>query len=167
LGGDSIDISPGTSKNAKSLKETRILAIDDEVDILVEIKDVLEHFNSSIRVDTFRDPDSALKQFGDMQEGYYSVVLADIRMPRMSGVAFAREIRSMNHKVKIMLMSAFEINKDEIDSRWPMLDVDEILCKPFSIKQIANVLAKYIDKPKNIGDFSSTGRGNNEGMFFD
>lgn len=136
----------------------RILAVDDEVDILTVIKEMLKTYSPLVQADTFRDPERALKHFRDKQEGYYSVVLTDVRMPRMSGFAFAGEIRNLSHKVSIIMMSAFEMNKNEIHSKWPTLDIAEFLPKPFTVNQLISIVTKYMDLTRNNGNRSSTGR---------
>jgi CheY-like chemotaxis protein len=143
----------------------RLLAVDDDEDILEVIKEMLKSCKPPIHADTFRDPERALKHFRSKQEGYYPVVLVDVRMPRMSGFAFAKEIRSLSHKVKIVMMSAFEMKKKEFDSNWPTLDVAEFLSKPFTLKQLESVITRYMDISMNVDRLSSTGNDDGEPRF--
>ncbi|WP_158384910.1 response regulator [Candidatus Nitrososphaera evergladensis] len=135
--------------------------VDDEEDILDVIEEMLKSNNPPIQVDTFTDPERALKHFRDKREGYYSVVLSDVRMPRMSGFVFAREIRNLSHKVKIIMMSAFEMNKNEFDSVWPMLHISEFVSKPFTRDQLVRAVTKYMD----MGDTSATAGKDDESMY--
>jgi DNA-binding NtrC family response regulator len=151
-------VSTGASKDAGSQRVLRLLVVDDEIDILTVIKEMLKIYKPAIQADTFRDPERALKHFRDKQEGYYSAVLTDVRMPRMSGFAFAREIRSLSHKVNIIMMSAFEMNKNEFNSKWPTLDIAEFLPKPFTVNQLISIVTKYMDLTSNNDNLPSTGR---------
>jgi DNA-binding NtrC family response regulator len=56
-----------------------IIFIDDEKDVTFPIKTILEQ-TGLFHVDTFNDPDLALKRF---KPNFYAVVLIDIMMPKM------------------------------------------------------------------------------------
>jgi two-component SAPR family response regulator len=61
-------------------------------------------------------------------------------MPGMNGYEFIRKIKESNSKVKIMLMSAFEIQEKEFHNMLPDIKVDAFLQKPFHIQQLNDVI---------------------------
>jgi YesN/AraC family two-component response regulator len=63
-------------------------------------------------------------------------------MPGMNGYEFIRKVKESNPEVKIMLMSAFEINDIEFHNILPDIKVESFLQKPFSIGQLNDVAAK-------------------------
>jgi two-component SAPR family response regulator len=63
-------------------------------------------------------------------------------MSGMNGYEFVRKVKESNPKVKIMLMSAFEIQEKEFHNILPDIKVDAFLQKPFSIEQLNNVVEK-------------------------
>ncbi|MFL6398841.1 MAG: response regulator [Nitrososphaeraceae archaeon] len=83
-----------------------ILAVDDELDIVNVIKYTLEA--NGVKVCTFTDALTALEHFKSNSR-YYILVLSDIRMPSMNGYEFVKQVKKINPKVKVILMSAFEI----------------------------------------------------------
>jgi DNA-binding NtrC family response regulator len=125
-----------TNRNNKS-----ILAVDDENAIIDIIKQSLQR--QEFKVCTFADPFKALAHFNSAsKEDYHHIVLSDIRMPAMNGYEFVRKVKESNPKVKIMLMSAFEIQEKEFHNILPDIKVDAFLQKPFSIEQLNNVVEK-------------------------
>ena len=125
-----------TNRNNKS-----ILAVDDENAIVDIIKQSLQR--QEFKVCTFTDPFAALAHFSsDSTEDYHHIVLSDIRMPGMNGYEFVRKVKECDPKVKIMLMSAFEIQEKEFHNILPDIKVDAFLQKPFSIERLNNVVEK-------------------------
>ena len=128
--------SASTNRNNKS-----ILAVDDESAIVDIIKQSLQR--QKFKVCAFTDPFKALAHFNSAsKEDYHHIILSDIRMPGMNGYEFVRKIKESNPKVKIMLMSAFEIQEKEFHNILPDIKVDAFLQKPFSIQQLNNVVEK-------------------------
>ena len=79
----------------------RILIVDDEPDINITFKIVLE--DSGFKVDSFTAPLLALENF---KPRMYDLVLIDIVMPVMNGFRLYEEIRKLDNKVKICFLTA-------------------------------------------------------------
>jgi DNA-binding response OmpR family regulator len=88
------------------------MVVDDERDILAILKQGFE--DCGFLADGFTNPDRALKQFA-RDAVYYDLVITGIRMPGMSGYELAARIREASNKVKIVLMTAFEVDQ----RAWP------------------------------------------------
>lgn len=117
-----------------------ILIVDDESDILMVLKRALERWGYS--VDTFTDPQAAIHRFRDNPRKY-DLILCDIRMPDINGIVFAREVRRRNSEVKLLLMSAFEIDR-AISAGTPDVRVDQLLQKPFLANKICEVVGSHL-----------------------
>jgi DNA-binding response OmpR family regulator len=116
-----------------------ILAVDDELDLVNLIKLSLDM--NGFKVCTFTDALAALQHF-NANSRYYDIVISDIRMPGMNGYEFIKHLKNINPKVKIVLMSAFEINNKEFHNLLPDIKVDAFLQKPFHIQQLNDVMKK-------------------------
>ena len=64
------------------------------------------------------------------------MILSDIRMPGINGYELIKQAKEIDNQVKIVLMSAFEINEREFHNLLPDIKVDAFLQKPFSIQQL-------------------------------
>jgi DNA-binding response OmpR family regulator len=81
--------------------KARILVVDDEVDITLSIKTVLE--GDQFQVDSFNDPVAA---FNNFKAGFYDLLILDIKMPKMNGFQLYREIKNIDDKVKVCFLTA-------------------------------------------------------------
>jgi two-component system, OmpR family, response regulator ChvI len=88
-------------------KGRRILVVDDEVDITLSLKTVLEQ--DQFQVDSFNDPVSAFTSF---KAGFYDLLLLDIKMPKMNGFQLYREIKKIDDKVKVCFLTALSEMQD-------------------------------------------------------
>lgn len=125
----------------------RIMVVDDERDILSIIKRGLESKNR-FQVDIFIDAEHALESLKKKPNDYYDLVLTDIRMPKINGFELYRRIKENNPHMKIVFITAFEINKEEFTKVIPSVDVLDFISKPVSMSTLINKLTsilKYID----------------------
>ena len=116
-----------------------ILAVDDELDIVNLIKQSLDM--RGFKVCTFTNALAALEHFKSNSR-YYDIVISDIRMPGMNGYEFIKHVKNINPKVKIVLMSAFEINDKQFHNLLADIKVDAFLQKPFRIQQLKDTIDK-------------------------
>lgn len=122
--------------------ERKVMVLDDDYDLATLVKQILQKdgFNN---VFSFTDPLLALEHFR-INHKDYSLIISDIRMPIMNGFQFVSEARKINPKVKILLMTAFEINDKEFAQALPKPKIDGLIRKPATSKQILNTVSSVI-----------------------
>jgi YesN/AraC family two-component response regulator len=75
-----------------------------------------------------------------------TVFLSDIRMPEMNGFQLAREVSQHRPDVRAVLMTSFEVHKNEFDTLLPSTDVAAFIQKPVSQKKLLDTLeALFVD----------------------
>ena len=116
-----------------------ILAVDDDSNIVTLIEQMLR--KHGFKASAFTNPPMALEHF-TKNHNNCSLILSDIRMPGMNGYEFIKKVKKINSKVKVILMTAFEINDKEFHNLLPDIKVDAFLQKPFRIQQLNNVIEK-------------------------
>jgi DNA-binding NtrC family response regulator len=122
----------------------RVMVVDDERDILSILKRGLESKNR-FKVDTFIDAESALESLKEKSDDYYDLVLTDIRMPKINGFELYRRIKESNPHMKIVFITAFEINKDEFSKVIPSVDVIDFISKPVSMSTLITKLNSILN----------------------
>jgi DNA-binding NtrC family response regulator len=123
-----------TTSNSKS-----IMVVDDERDIVNQIKRSLEAMDG-LKVYTFTDPFAALEHFKSGCKDH-PIVISDIRMPGMNGYEFVNQVKKIDSQVKIILMSSFEIDDNNLLDILPDVKIDTFLQKPFSLDTLTNIVS--------------------------
>jgi DNA-binding response OmpR family regulator len=124
-----------------------ILVLDDDFDIISLIKISLQ--KSQFNVFAFTDPFLALEHF-ELNSRDYGLVLSDMRMPGMPGFEFIRKVREINPKVKILIMSAFEISDLEFSRALPShTKIDGFVQKPILPRELIKVIKIHLHKISN------------------
>jgi DNA-binding NtrC family response regulator len=116
-----------------------ILAVDDDPDIARLTEQALS--KHGFKVSSFTDALMALDYFKANHKNC-SLVLSDIRMPGINGYELVTQVKKINPKVKVVLISAFEIQQKEFHNMLPDVKVDAFLQKPFHIQQLNEVIEK-------------------------
>jgi two-component system, response regulator YesN len=75
-------------------------------------------------------------------------MLSDIRMPGISGIKLARKVKEINPKVKVILMTSFEIKDNEFSKVFPSTQVDGFVQKPILIEDLTNKILDIIGESK-------------------
>jgi CheY-like chemotaxis protein len=105
------------------------MVVDDEPDLLAVTAQLLK--NAGYSVHPFTNPEKALEhvKVDDCKE--CSVVVSDVRMPGMTGFELVRYLKVLRPDMKIILMTAFQINREEAQIVLPSTHVDDFVNKPF------------------------------------
>ena len=121
---------------------TRILIVDDEPDITLSFKMILE--GNGFKVDTYNDPVDAK---GNFKAGSYDLVILDIRMPKMDGFQLYDELKKIDDKVKVVFITAFDINYEGLRKMYPELRIDSFVRKPVDSEYLINVVKDELRRP--------------------
>ena len=113
------------------------MVIDDEPDIVESIKLWLQ--KRGLKVQGFTNPLLALEYFKNNCNNI-RLVLSDIRMPQMNGYEFVKRIKNLRSEIKVILMSAFEINQADMARVLPDIKIDSLISKPVSLRKLTKMI---------------------------
>ena len=113
------------------------MLVDDEKDILDVVRKKLEM--NGFDVVGFTDPLQAVQHFENGGDSF-NILISDIRMPNLTGFQLARKVKELHPNIKIVLMSSFEVGRDEFDKVLPSTHVDSFLCKPFALTKLMEAI---------------------------
>lgn len=73
--------------------------------------------------------------------------MTDLRMPKMSGIDLATEVRKINENIKIILITAF-MTEDLIDDvRFKSARIDQIVQKPVKFATLKESIRQLLTQP--------------------
>jgi len=127
-----------------NLKNVRILAVDDEQDVLNYFTDISRGFG--VMCDTASSGEEAL-ELAEKNGGYH-IYFVDLTMPRMNGIQFTRKIkmRKQDNSVVIMITS-FEWSSIAQEAK--SAGVDKFLSKPLFPSAIAEAINECLGVDKH------------------
>lgn len=127
----------------KRVSGMHVLLVDDSEINLEITKSVLEHVN--VTVDTAANGQEAVERFLASKPGEYDLILMDVMMPVMDGLAATRAIRSSNHSeaqsIPIFAQTANAFPEDVA----AVLEagMDEHIAKPLNVDRLLRLMSLY------------------------
>ena len=120
--------------------EHSVLIIDDNEDIRMNIKDILDDLG--YQTDTAEDGPTAL---GMIRDRSYDVALVDFKMPGMDGATLYREIRKLRPEIVAIMITAYAGStgaQDALDAgTW------KVLRKPVDFPQLLSMINQVVHEP--------------------
>jgi CheY-like chemotaxis protein len=138
-----INLVSSPRKSATKLSSTcpNIMIVEDETDLVFTYKTMLSKEGWNIKF--FTDSEKALEHCSEIYPYSYDLVILDIRMPKLNGLQLFYKLRSINHDVRIMFMSALDAT-GELVSILPGITDDDIIKKPIMQKELVEAIAKRV-----------------------
>ena len=121
-----------------------ILIVEDEIELASLYREFVNDLGYD--VDSFTDPSLALEHF-EYSSKEYSLVLTDLRMPAMSGIELALKVREINDRMKIFLMTAFDVTDIENQIQYKLARIDGIIQKPIKLSILKDILNQNLIRP--------------------
>lgn len=118
----------------------KILIVDDDEESRHLLCEVLEA--NGYPVDAVGDGLAAREVLN--RDGEYHIVIADLRMPRETGLELIRNLRRENSKHDIILMSSFLSGADKKLAR--ELGAHALLEKPFRLSDLLTKVGELVNK---------------------
>ena len=123
--------------------------IDDNEDITLTLSLCLK--SAGLLVDAFNDPVKALDVFlaGSKK---YDLLICDVRMPKMTGFEFVRQAVAQDPCLIVVMMTAFDVHKEEIDRELPSIKIDALLNKPIGMSRLVDMVNTLVmaKKPRAV-----------------
>ena len=125
----------------------RILLADDDAALRRVLEFKLK--KNGFEVTTVADGEEALSQ---VKAHSYDLLLADIRMPRLTGIELLEKVRSFEPTLKVVLMTAYATVPQAVEA--VKLGAFDYLTKPFDDEQLLLTIGKAL-KFKKLEDENS------------
>lgn len=119
----------------------RVLVVDDDPDTCALIMDVLEQDEHSVKLCL-----SGEEARDALEHERYDLILADIKMPRITGIDLLLYVQGLNLDTKVILMTAYA----SLDTAIQALrgEAFDYLIKPFSLNDLRRRVHQALDENK-------------------
>jgi len=124
----------------KHSQSSKVLFVEDNLEIRESTVILLNELFDEVHIAV--DGEDGLTQYRDFYKNnnsYFDIVISDIRMPNLDGVALSKSIYNINQKQKIIIISAY----NETEYLLPLINmgVNGFIQKPLSLEAIIEVLS--------------------------
>lgn len=123
----------------KSFYQAHVVLVDDDHWNALLLETLLKRKVNEVKV--FLNPQEALKYVNN-QKGKIDLLFTDLKMPRMSGQAFAKCLRNMGFDKPIVAITA-HLHTHQLDNL-DSLGINGICTKPYQEEQINEVLLQFL-----------------------
>lgn len=117
--------------------KTNILVVDDQIGMLETFTDILE--DRDYNVATADDGFTAIKK---VKEQSFDLIFMDIKMPGLNGVQTFRELKKIDPKITVIMMTAYSV-EDLIEEA-----VEEgayaVIYKPFNMDRVIQTIERVL-----------------------
>ena len=126
-------------EHIKILNSLNILYIEDEEKIKENVKSTLKLFCENIF-----DASNIKEANGLLYKYRIDIIISDINLPDKNGIEFIKELRRIDKKIPIIILSAYT-NKDYLLEA-TKLKLADYLTKPIDFKSLHSALYKCVDE---------------------
>ena len=108
----------------------RILIVDDALELGRMLRAAVETLGAGLEVKLFPSAEEALMETAHLQ---LDLLIADIRLPGISGLDLARRLRERSSEIKILLITG--LTAKDLDAKAGAAGADRFLRKPFLMSE--------------------------------
>ncbi|HOP06384.1 MAG TPA: response regulator [candidate division Zixibacteria bacterium] len=110
-----------------------ILIVDDNPNMSSLLSEMLEVFDyKSVRAEDGADA------LAKLDEGKFSMVITDMRMPNMTGLELLQQVKAKHPKLPVVLISGYSVS--EVEDEGQEIKPDGFLAKPFLMSDVEKLL---------------------------
>jgi len=120
------------------LKELNVLYVDDDTVACENMKNTLSYFFKNVFINH-----NGLDAINTYREENIHLLLVDYDMPRMNGVEFLKEIRSLNNNIPAVILSSYS-DKEKL-MQAIKLNLVSYLVKPLEFNELKNILKECLE----------------------
>ena len=118
-------------------KKITVLVVDDELSIRESLSGWLRH--DGYVVETAAD---GLEALAKIRENHYDIMLMDVKMPRLDGIAVLKKLQESDADTAVVMMTAYGAIQDAVEAM--KLGAYDYLLKPFDLEELSLTMDKLV-----------------------
>jgi len=120
----------------------KILAVDDEIDMLALLKRIIEG-KTDYEITVTSEPRNVLRL---IQDNYFDLVLLDLKMPGLSGMEVLRQIKETEPDITVIIITAYGTIESAVEAM--KIGAFDFIIKPFRPEQILLTIERAMELQK-------------------
>ncbi|MDZ4856405.1 MAG: sigma-54 dependent transcriptional regulator [Nitrospirota bacterium] len=125
------------------LRPSRVMVVDDDAETLALLREIIA--KEGYEVETAEDAETALRRLGEWQP---ELVITDIHMPGMDGLALLAVVRKQEPDIPVVLLTAYGSLKTAVDAI--KAGAFDYLSKPFVVEDIRLVVRRALEHTRLV-----------------
>lgn len=114
-----------------------ILVVDDDAEMRSALKDAIQRLGYTAIV-----CEDGCEAINKLSQSYYSLLITDMKMPRMDGLSLLKEIRKKGHNLPVLVITGFGTIENAVDTMKE--GAIDYLLKPFSFDALKTAIEAII-----------------------
>ena len=131
-----------------ALRGRRILVVDADENVRAAAHNLLERYGCI--VETARDGTEALYLVRASSDSEYDVMIADVRLPDMSGYEFMVKLQEFIESPPLILMTGFGWDPSHSIVKARQAGLQAVLYKPFRLDQLLQAIEQVVGNPSPV-----------------
>jgi DNA-binding NtrC family response regulator len=116
-----------------------ILVVDDDLQMRAALSEAIQRLGYSVVL-----CDNGVDAIGKLNQSVYSLVVTDMKMPKMDGLTFLREVRRRIGNLPVLVMTGFGTIENAVESMKE--GATDYLMKPFSFDSLSKTIATIMTR---------------------
>ncbi len=122
---------------------SRILIVDDEENIRFTLRELLRREGQGYVIDEATDGEAAIEK---VRKHTYALVIMDIRMPRLDGMAALRQMKQIHSDLIVVLITAHGTQKLALEAI--QAGAYDYFTKPFDLTEVRIIFRRAVEKAR-------------------
>jgi len=123
------------------MENNRILVVDDEGIIRQLLARTFA--GDQYQVETVEDAEVALNR---IKEDSFSLLITDLKMPKVGGMDILKEIKSVNPYIEVIIITGYPTIELAVEAI--KIGAFDFICKPFDLEQLKITVSRCLEKQK-------------------
>jgi len=120
----------------------KILLVEDDLNLGFLLVEFLESKGFDVKL--YRDGESGLASFNNLS---YDFCILDVMLPKIDGFTLAKNIRTINKQIPIIMLTARSMDEDKIKGF--QTGIDDYITKPFNEEELVYRIKAILSRTDN------------------
>jgi two-component system response regulator FlrC len=116
-----------------------ILVVDDDLEMRSALKDAIQRLGYTTVI-----CEDGYEAVNKLSQCHFSLLITDMKMPRMDGLALLREMRKRGHNIPVLVITGFGTIENAVDTMKE--GAIDYLLKPFSFESLKTTIESIIKR---------------------